>query len=104
MNHPLLEKTIMQYSAVEWRFIIRNPKIGLPQPVVFDITLPKRSGEPVRAVASFADDGIPALYMGSHVLRLVRELLPYADLSSEVEEIEYGTYTIESYHVGIETA
>lgn len=95
--NPLSEKTVMQFSAVEWRYIIRNPMIGLPQTTVFDITLPMRSGDPVKVVATY---GGAARNMGSHVLKIARELLPYADLSSEVEEIECGTYTIESYPVG----
>lgn len=98
--NPLSEKTVMQFSAVEWRYIIRNPMIGLPQTTVFDITLPMRSGEPVRAVATFKDDGKPALFMGEHVKQLVWELLPFADLADEVAEVEYGFYSLEYYPVG----
>ena len=98
--NPLSEKTVMQFSAVEWRYIIRNPMIGLPITTVFDITLPMRSGDPVKVVATFAEDGKPALNKGAHVLHLIRGLMPFADLSSVVVEDAQGNYSWESYPVG----
>lgn len=100
---PLSEKTVMQFSAVEWRYIIRNPMIGLPQTTVFDITLPMRSGEPVRAVATFAEGGKPARNMSDHVKQLVRGLMPFAVLANEATEDTQGGYSIEVYPVGHES-